>query len=303
MRGVKPDKHPLVFPLIASPKIDGIRAMVKDGVVFSKTMKPIPNPVIQEMFGHLQGFDGELTVGPAFPLNEADDVYARSRGPIMRGYAEEGVDFRFNVFDRWDMPDVPFVDRLIHLNNDALTNPTYLPSNGARIVRHTSITDQDHLDQVEAEALSCGYEGLMLRAPFGRYKYGQSTEREGLLLKLKRFEHGEALIMGILEEMENTNEAKMSSDGSKVRSSSKAGKVGKATLGAFKVQDMVSGLTFNVGNGKGLTDAMRLWLWHQRRSLPGQILRYRYQAVGTVGAPRLPLYDGFRDPIDFNMPK
>jgi DNA ligase 1 len=65
MRGVKPTKELIQFPYLVSPKIDGLRALVKDGVVYSKTMKPIPTRRVQELFGHLHGADAELTVGPA----------------------------------------------------------------------------------------------------------------------------------------------------------------------------------------------------------------------------------------------
>mgnify|MGYP005609938573 FL=1 len=48
---------------VISPKLDGIRAIVRGGVVMSRNLKPIPNPVVQERFKHLEGFDGELIVG------------------------------------------------------------------------------------------------------------------------------------------------------------------------------------------------------------------------------------------------
>lgn len=293
MRGVKPEKLPLRFPLLASVKIDGIRAVVRDGVVLSKTLKPIPSPTIQRMFGHLHGFDGELTVGPAHSTGPEDDVYARSRGPIMRA-REQDVHFRFHVFDIWNTPDLSFHRRVEQVAKLAAIGLT----EGLVVVEHTLITSQDALDQYEAEVLAQGYEGAMLRDPLGPYKYGQATEREGYLLKLKRFEHGEAEILRVVEQVANLNEAKVGSDGSSTRSMAQAGMRPKGTLGSFEVRDLASGVEFSVGNGKGLTDALRAELWAERDTLPGQIVRYRYQPVGTVGAPRLPLFDGFRDRID-----
>jgi DNA ligase-1 len=53
------DATGLKFPLLASAKIDGVRALVKDGKVLSRSLKPIPNRHVQEMFGSLEGADGE----------------------------------------------------------------------------------------------------------------------------------------------------------------------------------------------------------------------------------------------------
>ena len=48
------------FPVYASPKYDGIRALVINGVVVSRNMKPIPSKFVQENFSKFEGFDGEL---------------------------------------------------------------------------------------------------------------------------------------------------------------------------------------------------------------------------------------------------
>ncbi len=57
------DLDKLRFPLLASAKLDGVRAIVRDGVVYSRSNKPIPNKFVQQQFKHLEHFDGELIVG------------------------------------------------------------------------------------------------------------------------------------------------------------------------------------------------------------------------------------------------
>jgi DNA ligase-1 len=52
------DMSKLRFPLWLSPKLDGIRALVINGVVMSRSLKPIPNQHVQSLFGHLEGYDG-----------------------------------------------------------------------------------------------------------------------------------------------------------------------------------------------------------------------------------------------------
>ena len=56
----------LNYPVLASPKLDGIRCVVIDGVAYSRSLKPIPNEEIQKFFssGKYDGFDGELICGP-----------------------------------------------------------------------------------------------------------------------------------------------------------------------------------------------------------------------------------------------
>ena len=42
------DVSTLAFPLIASPKLDGIRCIVRNGVAYSRSNKPIRNRHIQQ---------------------------------------------------------------------------------------------------------------------------------------------------------------------------------------------------------------------------------------------------------------
>ena len=52
------------FPVYASTKLDGVRALVIDGVVYSRSLKPIRNKHVQKLFGkkEYEGLDGELVV-------------------------------------------------------------------------------------------------------------------------------------------------------------------------------------------------------------------------------------------------
>lgn len=288
MRGVAPENGIPEGSYLVSPKIDALRALVMDGVVYSKSMKPLPNQTVQKMFRHLHGFDGELAVGAPNKEHEGDDVYDRSRGPIMRKVCE--ADFRFNVFDRWDMPDHPALERI---NSISLKNES-----GVVIVSHVIAEGPGEVDCAHQYFLERGFEGSMLRLATGNYKYGQSTENEGYLLKLKEFRDGEAVIISVFEQMENTNTKETNELGYSKRSSAKAGKVGKGTFGSFLVKDLVTGVDFSVGNGPGLTHELRDKLWFYKDRLPGQIIRYKFQEIGTKNAPRLPQFHGFRHPID-----
>ena len=65
----------LVFPLIASPKLDGVRCIITAEGALSRTLKPIPNVNVQQLLEGLPiGLDGELMVGEP----TAPDVYRKT---------------------------------------------------------------------------------------------------------------------------------------------------------------------------------------------------------------------------------
>lgn len=134
----------------------------------------------------------------------------------------------------------------------------------------------------------------MTRDPGSRYKYGRSTAKEQILLKVKRFEDSECVIIGVQEEMHNGNVAGRDELGRTKRSSSKDGKVGKGTMGALVVRDLKTSVEFNIGTG--FTAAQRAEDWESRI---GSTIVYKFFPVGVVDRPRHPVYKGPRDKNDF----
>ena len=116
------------------------------------------------------------------------------------------------------------------------------------------------------------------------------------MLKLKRFTDGEAEILGVIEEMENTNEKTVNELGRSKRSSAKEGKVPKGTAGGFRVRDIVSGVVFDIGTG--LTDEDSAFFWANRNAAVGKILKYKSFEVGVKDKPRFPVFLGLREAWD-----
>ncbi len=299
-----PEGHAFRYPVLVSPKLDGVRALVRNGVVYSRKLKPIPNQFVQLMFGHDQyeGFDGELIVGnPAAP-----NVMQATMSGVMSEDGDPPV--TFHVFDMWDRPDSTYLQRYqqLEITLAALGADQY---NVQLLRQHAVSTDAD-LAACETAALSAGFEGLMVRCPNAPYKFGRSTAREGYLLKLKRFEDGEAVIVGFEERMHNGNEATVDELGHTKRSHHQANKVGRGDLGAFICKPIfdvrpfeetisfgVRDVEFNIGTG--FTDAQRAEYWGQRDQLVGKLVKFKHFAqAGVVDAPRHPVFLGFRDPID-----
>lgn len=286
LAGKVEDVTKLRFPVVVSPKLDGVRAIVKDGVVLSRSLKPIPNKKVQSLFSRFEYMDGELVVGDS----NASDVYRKTVSGVM---SEDGDPvLTFCVFDYIQCPESPFDKRYGSLR--ALV--TVAQDNRVQRVKQHKVTTSEQLLEIEADYTSLGYEGIMVRDPFGQYKYGRSTLKEGWLLKLKRFEDSEAEIVGFEELMHNHNEAKQNELGYTDRSSHKDNLFGGDTLGALVVVDCKTGVKFKIGTG--FDAAQRLKIWEARGSLVGQLVTYKFFPVGVKEAPRHPVFKGFRDTKD-----
>ena len=293
------DTTTLRYPVLASKKLDGVRCLVQDGVLMSRTLKPIPNKNVQSKFKGLpEGTDGELIVGdPRHP-----EAYRRTVSVVMSDDkpldfygSTSGATVNFYVFDQFAESSAPFVARITELYADIP------PIADVVCIEQVEIKNADELAKLEEAWLAEGYEGVMLRDPAGPYKQGRSSENQGWLLKLKQFEDGEARVVGLVEECENTNTAMTNALGRTERSTAKAGMVGKGRLGKFEVIGVggtYDGVEFSVGGG--FTAAMReeFWLPSAPQELIGKILKFKYFASGSKERPRFPVFLGWRDERD-----
>ncbi len=282
----------LSYPRLVSPKIDGIRSGVRENALLTRSELDVPNLFTRGLFARrgLAGFDGELTVGPPF----GDGVMGRTSSGVM---AREGEpDVHYHVFDLHDSrEDKGFDDRFECLVDRVCALPKELRSR-VHFVPHHVCQSADDVLELEKRWLEQGYEGAMVRDPNGLYvPWKRTTIKQANVLKLKRFEDGEAIILGFEEEMENTNEV-----GNRGRRTShKAGLIPKGRLGALVVR-MVNGRfageEFSVGSGPGFANGERDRLWAERHHLKELLITVRYFPTGTKDKPRFPTFRGFRVP-------
>ena len=280
----------LTFPLLVSPKLDGIRAIVSDeddkyGIIVSRTLKLFPNKYTLRRFSDMAliGLDGELIFGPP----TAPDVFNQTTRAVMT--IEGEPDVQYYVFDIFNVSE-PFEKRLKILKK--LTKPF----KGIHLVEQTMVHTIEELEEAEVRFVGMGYEGIMLRRPDAPYKFGRSTLKEGYLVKLKRFEDSEAVIIGVVQLMKNENEAEVDNLGHKKRSTKKAGMVPMPMVGALSVKDLKTGVQFEIGSG--FTEQQRRTLWSMKKSLSGHVVKYKYQPTGVKDKPRFPTFIGFRSEID-----
>lgn len=276
------DFETLNFPMIASPKVDGIRCLILGGQAVSRKLKPLPNKFIQsKLAGYPDGWDGEIVTFTDGQLDDFNTVQSK----VMS--AEGQSEFEFWVFDDFTI-NAPYSARL-NLIQTEVSGPFVQP------LMAEWVQDVSHLLRLEdGWVRRDGWEGVMLRNPDGPYKQGRSTLRQQTLLKLKKFLDDEAQIIEVIELLRNENEAKKDALGHTERSSAKEGKVPAGTMGAIKLAWRDT--TFEIGTG--FTAEMRQEIWNNRESLIGSLITFKFQEIGSQGRPRFPVFLGFRPEME-----
>lgn len=292
LSGKVEDYSKIKFPAVVSPKLDGVRCIIIDGVAMSRSLKPIPNKYVQKILGSLgpeaNGLDGELVVGDITD----PQCYRNTTSGVMS--VEGEPEFRFHVFDKidHDNPSAEFSHRMWK----ATSFVNELLSPHVFVVPHKVVTSEEELIFENQKHLQSGFEGLMVRSPDGPYKMGRSTLKEGYLLKIKLFYDKEATIVGMEELMHNDNVAKKNELGLTERSTKKENKRPSGKMGKLIVECPDFDQTFKIGTG--FTDQERKDIWKQGEDLIGQKVKFKYQEAGTYVRPRSPVFLGFRNDID-----
>jgi DNA ligase-1 len=274
----------LPFPVLATPKLDGIRCLKLGGKALTRSFKPISNRFAREWIeANLpDGLDGELMLRGGTFNETTSAIGARDGQP----------DFLFHVFDYvTDSISTPYRQRMEVL--------AALPDS-PRIVKVLPVLIRDAADLAayEEECITAGYEGVMVRTPNSPYKCGRSTEREAWLLKIKRFEDAEAMVLASYEGMTNQNAAELDAFGRTKRSLAQAGMIGRGELGGFVVRHLSTGVEFRLGYNHIVGGVDRVTLWLRREMLVGKVVKFSHQPSGAKEAPRFPKFIGFREAWD-----
>ena len=283
MKGEPVALEHLRYPLLVSPKLNGVRGYVRNGDVLSTSNKLLPNVNLQDKFRTAEHCDGEFIVGDP---SDTQNSLNRTTSVVMSD--EKPVDgLKFYVFDHVKNTDWRFIDRI------ELLQETKHP--GVIIIRHELVQNEKELLAKEIEYLSRGYEGLITRDPHAPYKFGKSTAKQAWMGKMKRFKDDEAVIIGFVEGQKNNNVKVVSETGRSKRSSAKAGKEAKGTLGSL-VCLWKNGQTFNIGTG--FTDDEKAYIWTNQAEYLNQLAKFKFFELGSGDVPVLPVWLGLRDRRD-----
>jgi DNA ligase-1 len=284
------DASALTYPVVVSPKLDGIRCVILNGEPVTRKLKPIPNHYVRGMLSHLPPLDGEIMMrgedGKLLPFDKVQSAVMRHEG---------APEFEYHVFD-WVM-EGGFLERIEHLNAELPKLRETYPF--LRRLRQYVVTTPVQLMRYEEQWVNDGFEGVMVRATHGPYKFGRSTVKEGYLLKIKRWHDMEAEVIGFVERMHNDNVAEVSELGLTKRSKKKAGMRPAGDLGALVLRT-VNGQQFECGTG--FTAQQRIDIWRERDAYLGLFATIKFQELTKDIVPRFPVFKSFRHPDDTGEP-
>lgn len=273
------------YPLLSTPKLDGIRCLVVGGKALTRRFKDVPNHHIRQQISQLpNGLDGEIVI-PGKSFNEIQSlVMSRDGTP----------DFEYHVFDYVkDSLTKPYKDRIEDLKQ------LELPSFCVKVLP-TLVSNEEELLKFEEQMLDQGYEGVMTRTVDSPYKCNRATLREGYLTAIKRFVDSEARVTGFEELLHNANELGKNELGYAKRASNKENLVPAGTLGVLLGVDVHTGLEIRIGTFKGLKDEDKQHIWDNQAEYLGKIVTYAYQEHGMKDKPRIPSFKGWRSEEDMS---
>jgi DNA ligase-1 len=179
------------------------------------------------------------------------------------------ADFEKGIYDKDQTTRSSMVKFWVEQNQALLPNVTCLAN---ELVDLDTAEGQLRFKEINAQAITGGYEGIMIKDPDAGYE----CKRSVAWLKLKPF-------------IEVSLEVKDVEEGT--------GKnVGR--LGALVCEGVDDGKSISVNVGSGFTDDNRIEFWSSRTLLPGNIVEVRADAVtqnqdGTYSL-RFPRFKGFR---------
>lgn len=287
------DLQQLQYPLWGTPKKDGIRARVvwdkKHGHhMLSRTNKPIPNCFVEEWCKENEvpeGCDGELVVQGRF----GDEDFNECQSKFMSTYSVP-FEWTYYVFDDWSDTELNYIARVASCSHLKQSGIPYID-----VLCPKKLKNPDDVLEYETVQVDLnGHEGIILRSN-SRYKQGRTTFREGLMLKMKRFQDKEALIIGFEERMHNANKGKRNEVGAFKRSKHKANLHRTGMLGAFWLRDIETGVEFKCS---GFTDAFARKVWENQHHYYNKLCTYCKPLHGEKNKPRQPKFKGIRDERD-----
>lgn len=300
------------FPVIAEPKIDGVRAHNTSGKLLGRSMKPFKNLYLTARFSHsaLLGMDGEIAANhECHP--DLCRITSSATGTIK---GEPYIIWWLFDFVTVESIKLPYERRLLMLEQRLHELRRELPdiAKHLRMIPWKHCQTMEELLEYDEENLIAGFEGTCFRSPKGVHKQGRSTPTEGGVLRIKRFVDFEFQPYAIIEGEENQNEATINERGLTERSSHQENMVPNGMVGAMLgnvigvVKDPTTGaVLFNDGDevrvGAGCLnhEQRKLYFIHQDKFL-SQVSKAKFFPKGIKDKPRFPTWQSFRNPEDMS---
>lgn len=273
------DINTLQYPIMASPKYDGVRVEVTRKGLFGRSLKPLPNLKLKTYFKDLcdklpEGvtLEGEL-YHYGKPCREIAGIANSSKKETdLKGF----VLLLFDYYDG-DM-DLMWMARQAFLE-------LFTDDEKVFIIPHQDIHNKKELLDLYDLTIDKGYEGLVLNNPKAFYKQGRVSNKMNIAYKLKPVRTDDLEIVGVLERMENTNESEINELGYKFK---------RNTVDAKQPTGIAASLVCLLPNGDKTkvtltgTEDDRREIWHNRKYYIGKYAEVKSMDYGVKDKPRFP---------------
>ncbi len=261
------------WPVLASPKIDGVRAVAmvdaSGARLYSRTGQPVHS--LPELLTVLDGlppgiYDGELHHPGGFQLT----CSIFRRGPANLHPDRAGMVFHLfdlTTLEDWMQPRQSAQYRAANLAR--VLEGSRVPS-ALQLVPHQLVFGRADFDALHASHMAAGHEGTCLRT-LSPYQHGRGSR----LWRLKPTITLDARVLGIEQ--------------------GKPGSQFARCIGSLKCQDIHTGERFKVGAGLDLPDRLATdWV--------GQVIEIQCKGLTESGKPREPIFsrrrsDLFQEPL------
>ena len=299
----------LCFPLIAQPKIDGVRGLNMGGVLTGRSLKHFRNVHVMKQLSHqaLIGFDGEISAEVA----THHDLCRLTTSALTSQSGEPEISWWLFDYVTSDSVEMPYFARFAILQQRitqaiyALPHLRYV----LKIVPSKWIMTIDELLAFDAENLKNGYEGTVIRDPNAPHREGRSGKKP-VLWRIKRFVDFEFRVHTLIEGDENQNTPQINELGKQFRSSHQENKIPNSMIGAMmgtvigQVNDPSTGrILFRDGDqikvGAGcLSHEQRVYFFACQDDFMCRIHKGKFFPKGVKDKPRFPTWQTFRDEAD-----
>lgn len=290
------DLSSIKYPLLVSTKLDGLRLIFYKGQILTRSLKPLPNRQLNEKFEELRKFtrlndivlDGEiysheLTFQEIISYCMTEELGKKELPSHLKFYC-------FDMITDNNMEE-PFNTR-----TEKMTVLISMYKDIAFPVMQREVKNQEEVTIYFEEMLEQGFEGLMLRNPFGRYKQGRATKRENLIYKIKPFVTFDAQIIDVVQSTEVNDGVERTTNelGRSVTSKKKDDRHLIEKASAFMVEYEGKPLKVTLA----MPDSEKIEIWGNRASYIGRTIEYKGMLVGAKDVPRHPVMVRFRTDKD-----
>lgn len=299
------------FPVIVQPKVDGYRAGNLFGRLTARSLRPFNNVYVNNFFsqGGFLGFDGEMAAE-----HETHPLLCSLTTSALNTIGGEPW-ILWHIFDylRPETVELEYFKRYSLAQKKVEQLKEQFPSLGAHVQMMPSIghiEDMESLMCLVEDHAESGYEGTIIRNPFGLHKNGRSSPAHRGLLRIKAFCDADCIVLKINEGQSNQNEAKINRLGNIERSTHQENMVPNRMIGSMDcelLEDVFHPLTRKLVHHKGepirlsagcmTHEERRLYFQHQHL-INGKRVKGRLFPVGVKDKPRHPRFQSFRTDAD-----